>query len=86
VVTCRACGTENPDGFRLCGMCGASLVGAPPERRKVATLLFCDLSGSTAMGERLDPESVRDLMFRFGGRYLTMNVFRSAFPIDGCRT
>ena len=23
------------------------------ERRKLATLLFCDLSGSTAMGERV---------------------------------
>ncbi len=26
------------------------------------TLLFCDMSGSTAMGERLDAESVRDMM------------------------
>jgi class 3 adenylate cyclase/predicted ATPase len=29
------------------------------------TLVFCDLSGSTSLGERLDPESVRDLMFRY---------------------
>ena len=62
---CRHCGQENPDGFRLCGMCGSPLAAAEPERRKLATLLFCDMSGSTAMGERVDAESVRDLMFRY---------------------
>ena len=46
-------------------MCGASLATARPERRKLATLLFCDMSGSTAMGERVDAESVRELMFRY---------------------
>jgi class 3 adenylate cyclase/tetratricopeptide (TPR) repeat protein len=60
--TCPACGQENPDGFRLCGMCGASLVAvaAPPrEERKVVTILFTDLVGSTARAEGLDPEDVR---------------------------
>jgi class 3 adenylate cyclase/tetratricopeptide (TPR) repeat protein len=59
--TCPSCGTENPDGFRLCGMCGASLVptAAPPrEERKVVTILFTDLVGSTARAEGLDPEDV----------------------------
>jgi class 3 adenylate cyclase len=37
----------------------------PPERRKLATLLFCDVTGSTEMGERLDPETVRELMLRY---------------------
>jgi class 3 adenylate cyclase/tetratricopeptide (TPR) repeat protein len=46
-------------------MCGVALGDLPPERRKLATLLFCDLSGSTAMGERIDAESVRELMFRY---------------------
>jgi class 3 adenylate cyclase len=35
------------------------------ERRKLASVLFCDMSGSTAMGEGVDAESVRDLMFRY---------------------
>src|SRR6201997_111356 len=59
--TCPACGQENPDGFRLCGMCGASLVAvaAPPrEERKVVTIVFTDLVGSTALAEGLDPEDV----------------------------
>ena len=60
--TCPACGQENPEGFRLCGMCGAALtpVEAPArEERKVVTILFTDLVGSTARAEGLDPEDVR---------------------------
>jgi class 3 adenylate cyclase/tetratricopeptide (TPR) repeat protein len=62
MVTCPACGQENPDGFRLCGMCGAALVPAASparEERKVVTILFTDLVGSTARAEGLDPEDVR---------------------------
>jgi len=62
VKTCAACGEESPEGFRHCGACGASLITPAAERRKLATLLFCDLSGSTAMGERVDAESMRELM------------------------
>ena len=58
-VACPACGTENPDGFRLCGMCGSPLAAPAAERRKLATILFCDVIGSTAMGEAADPELVR---------------------------
>ena len=35
-----------------------------PEVRKTVTVLFADLAGSTALGERLDPESLRRLMSR----------------------
>ena len=61
-----SCGQDNPDGFRFCGNCGAELVETPPrEVRKTVTVLFCDVSGSTAMGERLDPESTRRVMSRY---------------------
>jgi predicted ATPase/class 3 adenylate cyclase len=59
---CPACAQENPDGFRICGMCGASLLEAPPlarEERKVVTVLFTDLVGFTSRAETLDPEDVR---------------------------
>ena len=62
MVTCPSCGQENPDGFRLCGMCGAALTPAAEparEERKVVTILFTDLVGSTARAEGLDPEDVR---------------------------
>jgi class 3 adenylate cyclase/tetratricopeptide (TPR) repeat protein len=50
----------------FCSSCGARLGAASSgERRKLATVLFCDVTGSTEMGERLDAESVRALMLRY---------------------
>jgi class 3 adenylate cyclase/tetratricopeptide (TPR) repeat protein len=67
VARCQTCGQENPAEFRFCGACGAEL--APPsaarEVRKTVTVLFCDVIGSTAMGERLDPETTRRVMARY---------------------
>jgi class 3 adenylate cyclase len=64
VVVCASCGQENPEGFRFCGACAAPLGDATParEERKVITVLFCDLVGSTAEGERLDPEDFQALL------------------------
>jgi class 3 adenylate cyclase/tetratricopeptide (TPR) repeat protein len=61
---CPSCGAENPEGFRFCGSCGAALAEVPRARevRKVVTVLFCDVVGSTALGERVDPEPLRRLM------------------------
>jgi class 3 adenylate cyclase len=36
-----------------------------PEERKLVTILFADASGSTALGENLDPEDVRALIGRY---------------------
>src|SRR5689334_23414689 len=35
------------------------------ESRKVVTVLFSDIQGSTRLGEVLDPESLRDMMSRY---------------------
>jgi class 3 adenylate cyclase/tetratricopeptide (TPR) repeat protein len=61
---CASCGQENPDGFKFCGSCGAPLVApaAAREVRKVVTIVFCDLTGSTALGDRTDPEALRATM------------------------
>ena len=47
--------------------CAAELPDAAPSRdsRKTVTVVFCDVTGSTAMGERLDPESLRTVMGRY---------------------
>jgi class 3 adenylate cyclase len=47
--------------------CGAALESAPPtdERRKTVTVLFCDVTGSTALSEAADPEAVRALLARY---------------------
>src|SRR5205085_2975646 len=67
VQICPGCGEENPDKFRVCGFCGTALAPAAPaqEVRKLVTILFCDLKGSTALGERLDSESLRETMSRY---------------------
>jgi class 3 adenylate cyclase/tetratricopeptide (TPR) repeat protein len=65
VLACPSCGTENRDGARFCDGCGAPLSAPVAGRRKLATLVFCDMSGSTAMGERVDAESVRELMLSY---------------------
>ena len=64
---CPNCGEENPAKFRLCGFCGTPLAPAAPvqEVRKLVTILFCDLKGSTSLGERLDSESLRETMSRY---------------------
>jgi class 3 adenylate cyclase len=68
MVTCAVCGRENPDGFRFCGSCGSPLTGdaaAGREVRKTVTIVFCDLVGSTALGERLDPESLQRVLSQY---------------------
>ena len=68
MITCPACGQENPDGFRFCGSCAAPLAAeTSPARevRKTVTVLFCDVVGSTALGESVDPEPLRALLARY---------------------
>ena len=63
--TCSSCGRENPGDARFCAACGAALAVASEEARKTVTVLFADVTGSTALGERLDPESLRRVMARY---------------------
>jgi len=66
VKTCPSCGEENPEKFRLCGFCGTPLpdvaAAVPQEMRRTVSIVFCDLQGSTSMGERLDGESLREVL------------------------
>jgi class 3 adenylate cyclase/tetratricopeptide (TPR) repeat protein len=67
VPRCAVCHHENREGARFCDGCGAALAAAaaPGEQRKTVTVLFCDVTGSTALGELLDPESLRAVMARY---------------------
>jgi adenylate cyclase len=61
-MTCAGCGFEAAPDFAFCPRCGQRLPTAPvvPEAdRRQVTVLFADLSGFTALSERLDPEEVR---------------------------
>jgi class 3 adenylate cyclase len=68
MTRCASCGQDNPEGFRFCGNCGGPLESgapAPREVRKTVTIVFSDVTGSTALGERLDPETTRRVMGRY---------------------
>src|ERR671930_716388 len=67
MVFCAHCGAENREGARFCDSCAAALTvpTAVREQRKTVTVLFCDVTGSTDLGERLDPEALRALLARY---------------------
>ncbi|MEO8274264.1 MAG: adenylate/guanylate cyclase domain-containing protein, partial [Chloroflexota bacterium] len=76
---CRTCGELNPADARLCGMCGTSLLQdeAAGQVLRVITLVTSDLKGSTALGERLDPEALREVLNRY------FDVMRAVFESHG---
>jgi class 3 adenylate cyclase len=68
MLACPSCGAPLSGSPKFCPECGTRLEPpAPPssEVRKTVTVLFSDVVGSTAVGERLDAEAVRDLMARY---------------------
>jgi class 3 adenylate cyclase/tetratricopeptide (TPR) repeat protein len=54
---------------------------APPEERRKATVLFADLSGYTAVAERMDPETVKAMVDR-ALRRLGQEVVRYGGRVD----
>src|SRR5918994_4929971 len=67
-IRCAQCQQVTSPTARFCPQCGAALpagharVVAPREVRKTVTVIFCDVVEFTALGERLDAESVRRVM------------------------
>jgi class 3 adenylate cyclase len=88
---CPYCGGPAGEDANFCPACGRPLrAAAARETRKIATVVFCDLAESTAVGERLDPEVFHRVMTRF---YRTVQqVLRghggTVGPLegDGCMT
>src|SRR5262245_42705363 len=72
-LSCASCGAELRPTAKFCDECGTRTGAAPtaaPSRasghdetaRKVVTIVFADLVGSTALHERLDAEAVGRFM------------------------
>jgi class 3 adenylate cyclase len=62
---CASCGAENAEDASFCSACGSPLLAQATSVRKTVTVLFCDLVGSTAMGDGADPEVLRGQMTRY---------------------
>ena len=79
VLTCPNCGRESPDDFTFCPSCGQPLTPAPGrEVRKTVTVVFCDVTGSTAMGERLDDQVL--LPMRTLSQHQVVAQARTVYP------
>ncbi len=78
-LTCAECLAELTGTPKFCPECGAKVTApdAGEESRRTVTLLFTDVTGSTSMGEQLDPEAYRAVM----GRYF--DVARRAIEFHG---
>ena len=66
MAICASCGAPLPETARFCPTCAAPVGASPDEReRKLATVVFADLVGSTELGASQDPERTRALLDRF---------------------
>jgi class 3 adenylate cyclase/tetratricopeptide (TPR) repeat protein len=77
---CPSCGIQNAPSAKFCVECGTNLAAtgpvasaavAPPEpgtgsaERRLVSVLFADLVGSTTLAEDRDPEETRELLTRY---------------------
>ncbi len=73
MVSCTRCYAENAAGARFCNACGApmgtgtvpTVLAANREVRKTVTVVFCDVTSSTVLGERLDAETLRRVLAEY---------------------
>ncbi|MEM6988332.1 MAG: adenylate/guanylate cyclase domain-containing protein, partial [Pseudomonadota bacterium] len=65
MASCGQCGAPVEDTDKFCRNCGAPVVAASQpgtEERRLLTVVFCDLVGSTQLSSELDPEEMRELI------------------------
>lgn len=89
-MQCETCQHPNPDTALFCAQCGSRLSATDSphflERRHL-TVVFCDLVGSTALSEQLDPEDYHEILFGYRNKLNDIinvnNGFVARFLGDG---
>src|SRR5258705_1204878 len=82
-LRCANCGATNEPGDRFCGECGQALADGPRaspavtppasvSERRLVSVLFADMVGSTTLSEHRDPEEVRELLSEYFDRCRTL--------------
>jgi class 3 adenylate cyclase/tetratricopeptide (TPR) repeat protein len=61
-VPCERCNELLPPGARFCPNCGFPVAAPPAGERKIVTVVFADLVGSTRLSAVLDPELYREVI------------------------
>jgi class 3 adenylate cyclase len=83
-MKCPRCEADNRPGAKFCDECGYQFAGDIQKsghtpkfesERKPVTTMFSDLSGYTAMTEKLDPEEVKEIMSEIFGE-ITKVIFK----------
>jgi class 3 adenylate cyclase/tetratricopeptide (TPR) repeat protein len=65
---CSKCGGAVEEDARFCASCGHPLSATPLDpdtARKTVTVVFSDITGSTSLAERLDAETVSNVLARY---------------------
>ena len=65
--TCAVCAAVLPADARFCARCGTPVERKDESERRLVTALFADVTGSTPLGERLDPEHLKDVLGAYAG-------------------
>ena len=65
MVPCPTCAEDNQARARFCSGCGNPLPTPGGDTRKTVTIMFCDITGSTGIGEKIDSEPLQQVMTRF---------------------
>lgn len=61
-AACASCGVDVPPDARFCPNCGTRVTSREEAERRLMTVTFLDLVGSTPIAEGMDPEEFRDLV------------------------
>ena len=64
-ATCARCDEPLPAGAKFCPHCGAPVAIEPASERRLVTVVFIDLVGSTKLASHLDPERFREVLAAF---------------------